>query len=207
MTPEDATEFEKQFHMAANENFTEVSHALWYFILENRLTLVNNAAIHEQQDVPKDCPCSAICLHVHPWQCRTNRICNVPSCVCSRLRSMRRCHGRNLFCAMLLYLSTRLCRRIAGSNSLRKKTNVICLHAKFFGQFKLERGLVFSPDVGFEWGLRVIWLDWWHRSRRWTKIKCSGLKFACCLTCIKLTLRDTRYAYSDIRHHRTATHC
>lgn len=118
------------------------------------------------QDVPKDCPCSAFCLHVHPWQCRTNRICNVPSCMCNRLRSMRSYHGRNLFCAMLLCLSTSLRRRIAGSNSLRKKTNMMCLHAKCFGQFKLEHGMVFSRDVGFEWGLRVIWLDWWHRSRR-----------------------------------------
>ena len=134
-----------------------------------RLTLFNNAAIHEQsalQDVPKDCPCSALCLHVHPWQCRTNRICNVPSCVCNRLCSVRRCHGWNLFCAMLLCLSTKLRRRIAGSNSLRKKTPVMCLHAKLVGQFKLEHGrLGWSRNVGYVVNLsgvysRVIWLDW-----------------------------------------------
>ena len=71
------------------------------------------------RDVPTDYLRRALRPHVHCWQCRTNRICDVPSCMCCRLRSMRGC-GRSLLRAVLRYLSARLRRRVVGSNTISK---------------------------------------------------------------------------------------
>ena len=77
------------------------------------------------QDVPTAHLRRALRPHVHCWECRTNRICDVPSCMCCRLRSMRGCHGRNLLRAVLRYLSARLRRRVVGSNTITKPTNAM----------------------------------------------------------------------------------
>lgn len=142
---------------ALQQHRAELEHGYLYAVIgsvcEGRDTIVNTRIVRPAHPrLPPDLTLALACLcrqqvrdvptdharrafrHVHRWQCRTHRICNVSSCMCWRLRSMRGCHGRNLFRAVLCCLSARLCGSFANPNAITKPT---CMQAAGV-QFKLD---------------------------------------------------------------------